>query len=312
VISVVIPVHDEERSVAPLFDELVAALSGDGPPWEAVFVDDGSTDATFEALARLHDANENVRVVRLRRNFGKATALDAGFGAAAGDVIVTIDGDLQDDPAEIPRLLAKLGEGYDLVSGWKTDRQDPLSRRIPSKIFNAVAGKVSGVRLHDMNCGLKAYRAEVVEGMQLYGELHRYTPVLAHYRGYRVTELPVNHRPREHGRSNYGVERYVRGFLDLLTVTFMGRYRHRPLHLFGGLGLIAGTLGFAILVYLTVIKLAGHAIGQRPLLTLGVLLVVVGIQLLSLGLLSELITSHHEERAGGAERTARLIDQVLR
>ena len=195
-----------------------------------------------------------------------------------------------------PRLLAKLDEGYDLVSGWKTKRQDPLTRRIPSKIFNAVAGKVSGVRLHDMNCGLKAYRAEVVEGMQLYGELHRYTPVLAHYRGYRVTELPVNHRPREHGRSNYGVERYVRGFLDLLTVTFMGRYRHRPLHLFGGLGLIAGALGFAILVYLTLVKLTGHAIGQRPLLTLGVLLVVVGIQLLSLGLLSELITSHHEER----------------
>ncbi len=311
-ISVVIPVHDEERSVAPLFDELVSSLSRDGQAWEAVFVDDGSTDATFAELARLHDANENVRVVRLRRNFGKATALDAGFGEAAGDVIVTIDGDLQDDPAEIPRLLTKLGEGYDLVSGWKTNRQDPLSRRIPSKLFNVVAGKVSGVHLHDMNCGLKAYRADVVQGMQLYGELHRYTPVLAHYRGYRVTELPVNHRPREHGRSNYGVERYVRGFLDLLTVTFMGRYRHRPLHLFGGLGLIAGTLGFAILVYLTVIKLAGHAIGQRPLLTLGVLLVVVGIQLLSLGLLSELITSHHEERVGGADRTARLIDQVLR
>ena len=311
-ISVVIPVHDEERSVALLYDELVAAFSGDGRAWEAVFVDDGSTDGTFEALARLHDANDNVRVVRLRRNFGKATALDAGFGEAAGDVIVTIDGDLQDDPAEIPRLIAKLDEGYDLVSGWKTKRQDPLTRRIPSKIFNTVAGKMSGVRLHDMNCGLKAYRAEVVQGMQLYGELHRYTPVLAHYRGYRVTELPVNHRPREHGRSNYGVERYVRGFLDLLTVTFMGRYSHRPLHLFGGLGLFAGMLGFAILVYLTVVKLMGHAIGQRPLLTLGVLLVVVGIQLLSLGLISELITSHHEEQTGGADRTARLVGEVLR
>ena len=311
-ISVVIPVHDEERSVALLYDELVAAFSGDGHAWEAVFVDDGSVDGTFEALARLHDANDNVRVVRLRRNFGKAAALDAGFAEAAGDVIVTIDGDLQDDPAEIPRLLAKLDEGYDLVSGWKTKRRDPLSRRIPSKIFNGVAGKVSGVRLHDMNCGLKAYRSNVVQGMQLYGELHRYTPVLAHYHGYRVTELPVNHRPREHGRSNYGVERYVRGFLDLLTVTFMGRYRHRPLHLFGGLGLIAGVLGFAILAYLTFVKLAGHAIGQRPLLTLGVLLIVVGIQLLSLGLLSELITSHHEERTGGADRSARLVSEVLR
>ena len=310
-ISVVIPVHDEERSVAALYTELADALGGGDQMWEAVFVDDGSTDDTFGALTRLHGEQDNVRVVRLRRNFGKATALDVGFGEASGELVVTIDGDLQDDPAEIPRLLAKLDEGYDLVSGWKTKRNDPLTRRVPSKLFNAVTGRVSGVRLHDMNCGLKVYRAEVVEGMHLYGELHRYIPVLAHYRGYRVTELPVNHRPREHGRSNYGVERYVRGFLDLLTVTFMGRYRHRPLHLFGGLGLIASLLGFAILVYLTIVKLAGHAIGQRPLLTLGVLLVVVGIQLLSLGLLSELITSHHEERTGEADRSARLVSDVL-
>ena len=311
-ISVVIPVHDEEQSVERLYNELAEALTKDGQSWEAVFVDDGSTDGTFAALTRLHDANDNVRVVRLRRNFGKATALAAGFSEAVGEILVTIDGDLQDDPAEIPRLLEKLEEGYDLVSGWKTERRDPLTRRIPSRIFNAVAGKVSGVRLHDMNCGLKAYRAEVVQGMQLYGELHRYTPVLAHYSGYSVTELPVNHRPREHGRSNYGVERYVRGFLDLLTVTFMGRYRHRPLHLFGGLGLGASFLGTAILAYLTVVKITGHPIGERPLLTLGVLLVVVGIQLLSLGLLSELITSHHEERTGGADRTERLVSDVLR
>lgn len=311
-ISVVIPVHDEERSVALLYDELAAVLAGGDRAWETVFVDDGSSDGTFGALARLHKTYDNVRVVRLRRNFGKAAALDAGFCEVSGNVVVTIDGDLQDDPAEIPRLLAKLDEGFDLVSGWKTNRRDPLTRRIPSKIFNAVAGQVSGVHLHDMNCGLKAYRAEVVQGMRLYGELHRYVPVLAHYRGYRITELAVNHRPREHGRSNYGVERYVRGFLDLLTVTFMGRYRHRPLHLFGGLGLLTSLLGVAILVYLTVVKLAGQAIGQRPLLALGVLLVVVGIQLLSLGLLSELITSHHEERTGGADRAARLVGEVLR
>ena len=250
--------------------------------------------------------------MRLRRNFGKAAALDAGFAEAAGDIVVTIDGDLQDDPAEIPRLLAKLDEGFDLVSGWKEKRRDPLTRRIPSKLFNSVTGRVSGVRLHDMNCGLKAYRAEVVQGMRLYGELHRYIPVLAHYRGYRIAELPVHHRPREHGRSNYGVERYLRGFLDLLTVTFMGRYRHRPLHLFGGIGLLTSLIGLIILVYLTVVKLAGHAIGQRPLLTLGVLLLVVGIQLLSLGLISELITSHHEEHVGAGDRSARLVDEVLR
>lgn len=311
-ISVVIPVHNEEQSIEPLYHELAAVFAGEGLTWEVVFVDDGSTDGTFEALTRLHAANGNVRAVHFRRNFGKAAALDAGFREASGEAVVTIDGDLQDDPSEIPRLLARLDEGYDLVSGWKTNRRDPLTRRAPSKLFNAVAGKVSGVRLHDMNCGLKAYRAEVLDGMQLYGELHRYIPILAHYRGYRITEIPVNHRPREHGRSNYGVERYVRGFLDLLTVTFMGRYSHRPLHLFGGLGLGAGALGFVILLYLTIVKLTGHAIGQRPLLALGILLVVVGIQLLSLGLLSELITSHHEERMGADDRTARLADRVLR
>jgi dolichol-phosphate mannosyltransferase len=183
---------------------------------------------------------------------------------------------------------------------------------VPSKLFNAVTGRVSGLRLHDLNCGLKAYRAEVVRGLRIYGELHRFIPVLAHYRGFRVAELPVNHRPREHGRSRYGVERYVRGFLDLLTVTFMGRYRHRPLHLFGGLGLLLTTVGVVVLVYLTIVKLGGEAIGHRPLLTLGVLLVVVGMQFLSLGLISELITSHHEERAAEREQTDAHVDEILR
>ncbi len=311
-ISVVVPVHNEERSVALLLDELGSALDGIGRPWEAVFVDDGSTDGTFSALTRLHDAGDNVRIVRLRRNFGKAAALQAGFEEARGDVVVTIDGDLQDDPAEIPRLLAKLDEGFDLVSGWKAKRRDPLSRRIPSRIFNSVSGRMSGLRLHDLNCGLKAYRAEVLHGLRLYGELHRFVPVLAHYRGFRVAEVPVNHRPREHGRSRYGMERYVRGFLDLLTVTFMGRYRHRPLHLFGGLGLVLSLLGGVVLVYLAALKLAGQAIGHRPLLTLGVLLVVVGIQLLSLGLLSELITSHHEEQAGNKRAVGQHVDEILR
>src|SRR5438093_3717830 len=273
VISVVVPVHDEERTVALLFDELEAALEPLEAPWEAVFVDDGSTDGSFAALTRLHSAHTNVRVVRLRRNFGKAAALAAGFAHAEGDIVVTIDADLQDDPAEIPRLLAKLDEGFDLVSGWKAHRRDPITRRAPSRLFYWVTGRVSGLPLHDLNCGLKAYRAEVVQGLRLYGELHRFIPVLAHYRGYRIAELPVNHRPREHGRSRYGVERYVRGFLDLLTVSFIGRYRYRPLHLFGGLGLLLGLLGFVVLVYCTVLKALGHAIGDRPLLTLGVLLV---------------------------------------
>jgi glycosyltransferase involved in cell wall biosynthesis len=310
VISVVVPVHNEERSVALLYDELRSALEPLQTQWEAIFVDDGSTDGSFAALTRLHNDADNVRVVRLRRNFGKATALRAGFDQARGDTVVTIDGDLQDDPAEIPRLLAKLDEGFDLVSGWKTRRRDPLSRRVLSRIFNRVTGAFSGVHLHDMNCGLKAYRAEVVHGLRLYGELHRFIPVLAHYRGFRIAELPVNHRPREHGRSRYGVERYLRGFLDLLTVSFIGRYRHRP-HLFGGLGLILGAFGTAILIYLTVLKALGNAIGTRPLLMLGVLLVVIGMQFFSLGLISEMITSHHEERAGERDRAELLVDEVL-
>ena len=308
-ISVVVPVHDEDRSLELLHDELASALDPLGRPWEAVYVDDGSTDGSFAALTRLHDRAPNVRVVRLRRNFGKSAALAAGFRHAEGSVVVTIDADLQDDPAEIPRLLAKLDEGFDLVSGWKTQRRDPWSRRLVSKIFNSVAGRASGLKLHDMNCGLKAYRAEVVRSLRIYGELHRFLPVLAHDRGFRVAELPVNHRPREHGRSRYGVERYMRGFLDFLTVSFMGRYRHRPLHLFGGLGLVFAAIGSAVLAYLTIIKLTGSAIGHRPLLTLGVLLVVVGFQFFSLGLLSELITSHHEERTGSADDLH--VDEIL-
>jgi glycosyltransferase involved in cell wall biosynthesis len=311
VISVVVPLHNEERSIALLHEELEAALDPLGEPWESVYVDDGSTDGSFAALTRLHARADNVRVVRLRRNFGKAAALVSGFAQATGDRVVTIDGDLQDDPAEIPRLLAKLEEGFDLVSGWKAKRRDPLRRRIPSKIFNHVAGWMSGLRLHDMNCGLKAYRAEVVQNLVLYGELHRFIPVLAHEQGYRVAELPVHHRPREHGRSRYGLERYLRGFLDLLTVSFMGRYRHRPLHLFGGLGLLLGLTGTAVLVYLTIDKILGHAIGKRPLLTLGVLLVVVGMQFFTLGLISEMITSHHEERALAREQRDVHVEEVL-
>jgi glycosyltransferase involved in cell wall biosynthesis len=263
-------------------------------------------------LARLHDESTNVVVVHLRRNFGKAAALKAGFLEARGETVVTIDADLQDDPAEIPQLLAKLDEGFDLVSGWKARRNDPFLRRLFSRVFNWTTGAISGVRLHDVNCGLKAYRAEVLRDMRLYGELHRFIPVLASYQGFRVAEVSVNHRARRHGSSRYGPERYLRGFFDLLSVTFMGRYRYRPLHLFGGLGLLMGALGFIILLYLSVLWFWGQGIGGRPLFFLGVLLEVVGIQLVSLGLLSELITSQHEERVSERERTERMVEDVLR
>ena len=311
-ISVVVPLLNEERSLETLYAEIVAALEQEGHDFEVVFVDDGSTDESLSTLGRLHEEQSNVVVVHLRRNFGKAAALQAGFLEARGDIVVTIDADLQDDPAEIPKLLAKLEEGFDLVSGWKTRRNDPFPRRLFSRIFNWVTGVISGVHLHDVNCGLKAYRAEVLKGMRIYGELHRFIPVLAAYRGYRVAEIPVNHRARQHGRSRYGPERYLRGFFDLLSVTFMGRYRHRPLHLFGGVGLLMGAIGFIILTYLSVLWFWGQGIGGRPLFTLGVLLMVVGIQFISLGLLSELITSQHEERISERERTEQMVEDVLR
>ena len=303
---------NEEHSLETLYEEISRTLESQAQSFEVIFVDDGSTDGSMAVLSELSARTTNVVVVRFRRNFGKAAALQAGFLEAQGDVIVTIDADLQDDPAEIPQLLAKLDEGFDLVSGWKTRRNDPWTRRLFSRMFNRTTALISGVRLHDVNCGLKAYRAEVLSGMRLYGELHRFIPVLAAYSGFRVAEIPVNHRARQFGRSRYGSERYLRGFFDLLSVTFMGRYRHRPLHLFGGLGLLMGAVGFVVLLYLTVLKIWGHSIGQRPLLTLGVLLVVVGIQLVSLGLLSELITSQHEERVSERERTAQMVDEVLR
>jgi glycosyltransferase involved in cell wall biosynthesis len=312
VISVVVPLLNEEHSLETLYHEIANALEPLDQGFEVVFVDDGSTDGSLSVLSRMHDELPNVVVIHLRRNFGKAAALQAGFLEAKGDLVITIDADLQDDPAEIPKLLAKLAEGFDLVSGWKTRRNDPFARRLFSRIFNWSTGVISGVRLHDVNCGLKAYRAEVLQGLRIYGELHRFIPVLASYQGYRVAEIPVNHRARQHGRSRYGPERYIRGFFDLLSVTFMGRYRYRPLHLFGGIGLLMGAVGLVILTYLTTLWFWGHGIGTRPLLTLGVLLMVVGIQFVSLGLISELVTSQHEERISEQERTDRMVEDVLR
>jgi hypothetical protein len=222
-----------------------------------------------------------------------------------------MDADLQDDPAEIPLLLEKLDEGYDLVSGWKCDRRDPFARRLFSRVYNGTTGIVTGVRLHDMNCGLKIYRAEVFENVRLYGDLHRFVPVLAHHLGFRTAEIPVNHRPRLNGRSRYGIERYARGFFDLLTVTYLGRYRHRPLHFFGGIGMLLGTAGSAILLYLTILKLSGSAIGGRPLLMLGILLVVVGIQFFSLGLVGEMLTSNHAEKAAATNAGRAHVRDVL-
>lgn len=287
-ISVVIPSLNEREALPGLLEEIRRACEGAGKSWEVIVVDDGSSDGSYEVVAALAEHQPEIGVIGLRRNLGKSAALAIGFERARGQTIVTIDGDGQDDPADIPALIAGLGDA-DLVSGWKRERRDPRSRRLASRLFNFATGRLTGVHMRDMNCGFKAYRAECAHSLDVYGELHRYLPVLADQQGWRVAEAPVNHRPRRHGRSRFGAERFARGALDLLTVVFIGRYQHRPLHLFGGVGLGVTMVGLLICAYLTIVKLSGGSIGQRPLLFLGVLLLVVGIQLLTFGLLAQMM-----------------------
>jgi glycosyltransferase involved in cell wall biosynthesis len=294
-ISAVVPLKDEAESLAQLHAELVRAFDavGLGPgEGEVVFVDDGSRDDSWRVVCGLADADPRVRAIRFRRNFGKAAALTAGFRAARGAIVFTLDGDLQDDPAEIPRFLAKLDEGLDVVSGWKRTRHDPWHKVGPSRVFNALVSRMTGCRLHDHNCGFKAYRRAVVEEVRIYGELHRFVPVLAFARGFRVGEVVVQHRARRFGRSKYGVARFLKGFLDLLTVQFLARFGQRPLHVFGGLGLAMLGLGALGLIYLAALWVAGHRpIGDRPLLAYSSTLLGVGTQLVSLGILAELVTA---------------------
>jgi len=291
-ITVLIPVLDEAGTVEELAGRVAESLDGLGRSFEMVFVDDGSRDGTPERILDAKRREPRIRLVRLRRNFGKAAALTAGFDQARGTLIITMDGDLQDDPGEIPRMLAKLDEGpYDLVSGWKKDRKDPLGKTIPSKLFNWATRRLAQVELHDFNCGFKVYRREVLEQVPVYGELHRYIPVLASRRGFRVGELAVRHHPRKSGQSKYGWDRLYKGLLDLLTVLFITKYTRRPLHLFGVIGLLALAAGFLIDAWLAFLwAFRGEALSQRPLLFLGVLLMLAGLQVLTTGLLAEMTT----------------------
>jgi len=296
-LSIVIPAKDEEESLPLVVARITAACRAGGHTLrDIVLVDDGSGDDTWEVMSKLAGENDAIQAIRLRRNFGKATALMVGIGACRGDVIITMDADLQDDPEEITRFIETLDRGYDLVSGWKKERHDPLNKTVPSRLFNKVTATISGVRLNDFNCGFKAYRREIFDAIQLYGELHRYVPVLANALGYRIAEIPVRHHARRFGTSKYGVARYLRGFLDLLTVVLITRFAYRPGHLFGGIGSLLAASGGLALAYLIGLKvLTGASIGNRPLLLLGVLAVIVGVQLILFGMLAELII-HRTQR----------------
>ncbi|HLE32478.1 MAG TPA: glycosyltransferase family 2 protein [Bacteroidota bacterium] len=304
-LSVIVPLYNEEESLPELLGNIKNALKELRKPYEVIFIDDGSTDGSFGVLKTLHRENKSVKVVRFRRNFGKSAALSVGFAEARGTFVATMDADLQDDPGEIPGLIEAMGDSYDLVSGWKRKRFDPVSKTIPSRFFNFVTAKMTGIPLHDFNCGLKAYRKEVVKEINVYGELHRYIPALAHWAGYRVGEKVVQHHPRKYGHTKFGLSRFFKGFLDLLTVLFNTRYVKRPLHLFGVWGIISFLIGGIIDVYLSIEWLRGEtALSNRPLFMVGFFLVIIGVQFISIGLLGEMITrQEHSERTYSVRET---------
>ncbi|MGF1569431.1 MAG: glycosyltransferase family 2 protein [Nodosilinea sp.] len=298
-LSIVIPIYNEYDSLPVLLEAVTQVLDTLALSSEIICIDDGSTDGSSDQLRRLAPLNPRLRAVILRRNYGQTAAMSAGFDHARGEIIITMDGDLQNDPADIPRLLAQLDQGYDLVSGWRKDRQDnTLTRLIPSKIANLLIGRVTGVDLHDYGCSLKAYRAEVIHDMNLYGELHRFLPALAFIEGARITEIPVTHHARRYGTSKYGLGRTLRVVMDLLTVYFMKKFLTKPMHIFGTLGLVSMAAGIVIGSYLTLVKvLGGQDIGDRPLLVLAVVLLLAGIQLFSFGLLAEvMMRTYHESQ----------------
>ena len=298
-ISVVIPLYNEEESVAPLYDELSAALDDLDRPYEVIVIDDGSSDSSFARLKTIHERDPRWRIIRFRRNYGQTAGLSAGFTEALGEIIITSDADLQNDPHDISRLLERMDEGYDIVSGWRKDRKEPLlSRRLPSMLANSLISQTTGVHLHDYGCTLKAYRSVVVKNIHLYGELHRFIPAVASSVGATVAEIPVNDRARQFGKSKYGIFRTFRVILDLITVRFILSYSTRPLQIFGGIGLLMGAGGVLLGVYLTFLKVfMAENIGDRPLLILAVMLIILGVQMVSIGLVAEIVVrTYHESQ----------------
>jgi glycosyltransferase involved in cell wall biosynthesis len=298
-LSIVIPFYNEVKNIPPLVDEIFQALRSTDWDYELVAVDDGSRDGTFELLQQELARFKHFRLIRFRKNFGQTAAMAAGFDQAAGEIIITMDGDLQNDPADIPRLVEKINEGFDIVSGWREKRQDPfLTRRLPSHLANRIISWVTGVRLHDYGCTLKAFKQEVAKHIRLYGEMHRFIPAIASWMGVTIAEIPVNHRPRKFGRSKYGLSRTIRVILDLITVKFLLTYSTRPIHVFGLWGIVSGFSGLAPALLLTVQRLfGGTPLSNRPILLLAVLLIFIGVQFISMGLLGELqVRTYHESQ----------------
>lgn len=294
-ISIVIPALNESDSLPELAQRIAAALEGK-EDYELIFVDDGSTDESWRVMGELSEANPRVRGVRLRKNFGKAMALTAGFSRARGEIVMMMDADLQDDPAELPNFIQAVDDGHDVVVGWKVKRLDPANRLVLTRIFNATVRWVTGVKLHDMNCGFKAFSRDVITTVPIYADLFRFIPALAAWEGFKVTEVPVTHHARKHGRSRYGLERIMRGSFDLLSIAFLTKYSRRPMHFFGAIGLAMGALGLVVNLYLTVLWLQGHKIGDRPLLLFGTMLMLLGLQFFSTGFIGEYLTYLHQKR----------------
>lgn len=293
-ISLVVPLLNEEESILPLINEIRKAIKSLNKPYEVIFVDDGSTDGSLKIIKDAAKTDNRLKFISFRKNYGKSAALQVGFKAATGDAIITMDADLQDDPHEIPNLLKKLDEGYDLCSGWKKERFDPFIKKYSSRFFNFVTRIISGIKIHDFNCGLKAYRREVLQNLNVYGELHRYVPVLAKWQGFTITEIPVKHHPRRYGKTKFGMSRFFKGFIDLITVTFVARYVKRPMHFFGFLGALSFFIGLIVNGYLTVEWIAGRPLSNRPMLFLGMLLIIVGVQFFSVGLLGEMMVHQNQ------------------